>query len=170
MYFSESLIIFTSNLGIVGRDSKTGEVQQNINQDMSFEEIQEKLISVIKDYFKYTIQRPELLNRIGDNFVVFNYIREDAAKEILLLKIHSLTENLKLEKGIELVVEDAYIDYLYNIIKTDLSNGGRGIGNLVETKIINPLGRIMFEEGKENVKSITIKAPGTDDAFIYDFS
>lgn len=65
---------------------------------MNYEEIQTQLLATIKDYFKYTIQRPELLNRIGDNFIVFDFIREDAAAQILDLKLSAITKNLEHEK------------------------------------------------------------------------
>ena len=147
VYFSESLIIFTSNLGVVGTDRNTGKRFQTITPDMDYDTIQSSLLEVIKDYFKYTIQRPELLNRIGDNFVVFDFIRGEAAEQIMK------------EKGIKLEIGDDYRNYLLRKARADLSNGGRGISNLVETSLVNPLANILVQENWKAGDSILIKGP-----------
>lgn len=157
MYFSEALIIFTSNLGVVSQDTDTGKRFQTITADMDYNTIQNKLLSTIKDYFKYTIQRPELLNRIGDNFVVFDFIRETAAEEILNLKLKAIIENIEREKGITLSVSDRFKDYLLAKAKKDLTNGGRGISNMVETCLINPLSQILIKEDVRFGDSISIE-------------
>ena len=157
VYFSESLIIFTSNLGVVGTDPHSGKRYQTITPDMDYETIQSSLLAVIKDYFKYTIQRPELLNRIGDNFVVFDFIHGDAVEQILDLKLRSVAGNLEKEKGIRLEIGDGYRQYLLQKAKSDLTNGGRGISNLVETGLINPLANILVREKWESGDTITIK-------------
>lgn len=146
MYFSEALIIFTSNIGVVSQDPDTGKRYQTIRPDMDYDTIQTELLSVIKDYFKYTIQRPELLNRIGENFIVFDFIRENAVEEILDLKLKAIKDNFEHEKGIKLVIKNPFKEYLLNKAKCDLSNGGRGISNLVENCLINPLSTILMKE------------------------
>lgn len=158
MYFSEAFIIFTSNLGVVGTDPDTGERYQTITPKMDYCTIQKKLLSTIKDYFKFTIQRPELLNRIGDNFIVFDFIREAAVNEILNLKLNAVVSNLEHEKGIKLVFGAQFKDYLLNKAKSDLSNGGRGIGNMVETCLVNPLAKVLIHEEWKSGDSIVIKA------------
>lgn len=163
MYFSEALIIFTSNLGIVGTVPESGKRFQTVTPDMNYEEIQTQLLATIKDYFKYTIQRPELLNRIGDNFIVFDFIREDAAAQILDLKLGAITKNLEHEKSIKLSICDEYRDCLLHKALADLSNGGRGISNMVETNLINPLSNILIAEKWAPGSCIEIKAP-IDDA------
>ena len=161
MYFSEALIIFTSNLGVVGTDPENGRRFQTVTPNMNYEEIQAQLLSTIKDYFKYTIQRPELLNRIGDNFVIFDFIREDAAAQILDLKLRAIANNLEHEKGIKLTICDAYRNYLLGKALADLSNGGRGIGNMVETNLINPLSNILIAEKWNTGCNIEIKSPAS---------
>lgn len=146
MYFSEALIIFTSNLGVVGKDAKSGEKYQTITPEMEYKDIQKKLLITIKDYFKYTIQRPELLNRIGDNFIIFDFIREKAVKEILDLQLGSIVENLEHEKGIHLQIKEPFKEYLLERAKCDLDNGGRGIRNMVETCLVNPLAQVLVKE------------------------
>lgn len=169
MYFSEALIIFTSNLGVVGRDEDTGKRYQTVTPEMDYETIQRELLATIKDYFKYTIQRPELLNRIGDNFIVFDFIREKAVEEILNLRLSAVAANLEHEKGIKLVVGEPFKRYLLNKAKSDLSNGGRGISNMVETYMINPLADVLKMEKWESGDCIVIedKQSGDEQQLIY---
>lgn len=157
MYFSEALIIFTSNLGVVGREVETGRRYQTITPDMDYDTIQKELLNTIKDYFKYTIQRPELLNRIGDNFIVFDFIRENAVEEILNLKLNTVICNMDRRKGIKLEVKSAFKDHLINTACKDLSNGGRGISNMIDTYLINPLSTILSREGVETGDSIIVE-------------
>ena len=165
MYFSESLIIFTSNLGVVGREVDTGKRYQTITPDMDYENIQNALLGAIKDYFKFSIQRPELLNRIGDNFVVFDFIRPEAASLILELKLNAVCEYMGREKNIQIIIEEPFRKLLLEKACSDLSNGGRGIGNMVETLLVNPLSQIIVKEAWKPGCTIIIqdfddKAPG----------
>ena len=158
MYFSEALIIFTSNLGVVGTDANTGKRYQTITPDMNYEEIQHILLDTIKDYFKFTIQRPELLNRIGDNFIVFDFIRSEAASLILNLKLNAVCNYMEREKNIRLVLEEPFRKTLLEKVCSDLSNGGRGIGNMVETLLVNPLSQIIVKESWKSGDTIQIHA------------
>lgn len=157
VYFSESLIVFTSNLGVVSIDNETGTRFQTVNSQMAYEEIQNKLLISIKDYFKYTIQRPELLNRIGDNFIVFDFIREKAASEILDLKLKAITTNLLRTKNINLTYSNEFKEHLLREICKDLSNGGRGISNYVETNVVNPLAQFLRQSEWSENATITIE-------------
>ncbi len=170
MYFSEALIIFTSNLCITGQDSQTGICYQTITPDMDYESIQKKLLSAITDYFKYKIQRPELLNRIGDNFVVFDYIREEFVKEILDQKLEMVCENIKREKGINVTFDDSFYEKLFEICTMDLTNGGRGISNIIESKVINSLAAIIGQErlGEGNTVVVSGIEPNIDDSLDYE--
>ena len=148
VYFSETIIIFTSNLGVYNTD-ETGRKTQSIFLDMTYEEMRERLIKSIKDYFKLQLGRPEILNRIGDNFVVFDFIREDTAKEIANAQINKIFAKIFEQKGIQVVLSDEARDYIYKKSFGNLENGGRGIGNVIEKNLINPLSRVIFDENIE---------------------
>lgn len=143
VYFSEALIIFTSNLGVAG-NLKTGTM--NVSDKDSYVVLEGKIIESIKNYFVYTIQRPELLNRIGDNIVVFDFIREEAAKSILEMKLSTVIRNVKNIRGFDLTISEQFKQQLFEIAIKDLSNGGRGISNMVETYLINPLSNLLIEK------------------------
>lgn len=145
VYFSETIIIFTSNLGIY-QTTATGERRQVVTSDMTYEEVQSKVREGIEHYFKLELGRPEILNRIGENIVVFDFIRESVAGEILDSQINRIINNLKMDKNIKLTLSDEAHKTLLNAAIGNLDNGGRGIGNIVESMFINPLSRYMFDK------------------------
>lgn len=144
VYFSESVIIFTSNLGIYDID-EFGKRKLNVSLDMSYEDMSKRIIDSISNYFKLQLGRPEILNRIGENFVVFDFIREDSALQILNKHIKTISNNVKDTKGINLEFSDEAVNYLKEKSFGNLENGGRGIGNIVESLFINPLSRYLFD-------------------------
>ena len=164
VYFSETLLIFTSNLGLIDIDAERGIRYQNVTMDMSFSVIEERVLSSIKNFFSFQIGRPELLNRIGNNFVVFDFIREKVVDEILQSQIEKIKNNMKNEKGIQLELDINYYDELKSKALGNLINGGRGIGNIVESILINPLSRVMvtrhLPEGSK-LRVISYKDDGT---------
>ena len=154
VYFSECIIIFTSNLGIYTRN-EMGIREPNVTPDMDYSEVQKKVRQAIGDYFKLELGRPEILNRIGENIVVFDFIRPEVAKLILDAQVSKIIKNLATEKGIELVISETAMNKLIEKALNNLGNGGRGIGNIVESLLINPLARYLFDEGiSENVKIV----------------
>lgn len=144
VYFSETIIIFTSNLGIYGIDSN-GERTLRVTPKMSYEEVQKSVRKGIEEYFKLQLGRPEILNRIGENIVVFDFIREDVADQILKAQVNKIITNLQTEKKISLSLSDAAMAVLRVKAVANLDNGGRGIGNIVESLLINPLSRYLFD-------------------------
>lgn len=170
MYFSEALIIFTSNLGIVGQDARTGQRYQTITPEMDYSTIQNELLAAIQDYFKYSIQRPELLNRIGDHFIVFDFIREEAAREILQLKLAAIAENLEREKGVKLDIRNPFREFLLHRASQDLSNGGRGISNMVDTCLVNPLAQVLMKENWASGDTVIIEDKAAEDGELFRYS
>lgn len=157
VYFSETIIIFTSNLGIYTLNEK-GERQANVTSDMSYQEMSTKVKEAIANYFKLQLGRPEILNRIGENIVVFDYIRPEVAKLILKSQVDKIISNLSSEKNIEITIsEDAYAT-LTDSALNNLSNGGRGIGNVVENLLINPLSRYLFDNEIFADSTLTIES------------
>ncbi len=146
VYFSESVIIFTSNLGIYTRTPDGGRVQ-NVTAEMPYPEVQRRVRGAIEDYFKLELGRPEILNRIGENIVVFDFIRPESAQQILRAQVDRILSSLSAEKQITAELSDAAYSVLLERALGNLSNGGRGIGNIVENLLINPLSRYLFDNG-----------------------
>lgn len=158
VYFSETIIIFTSNLGIYGINEATGRREQVVSSDMPYDEVQKRVRRGIEDYFKLQLGRPELLNRIGENIVVFDFIRPEIAEQILTSQIDKIVRNLKLNKNIDLEIQTAAMDVLKEKSISNLDNGGRGIGNIVESIFVNPLSRFMFDNGVFDNAKIVMKS------------
>ena len=118
---------------------------------MAYGEVSERVRNAIGDYFKLQLGRPEILNRIGDNIVVFGFITRDIAEEILRAKMKKLHTSMLEEHGWTVTVEDHVFNALLNSVKLD--NGGRGVMNALETGWINPLSRWLFEHNvSDNVR------------------
>ena len=145
VYFSESMIIFTSNLGINGRDSE-GNTVKIVDSSMEYSEVKDRVQNEIENYFKFTINRPEILNRIGENIVVFDFIRENVAKEILELKLEGIKKRFRDIKGIKLQIDEAYKNHLISEALGNLDNGGRGIVNILEKELVNKIAEIMLND------------------------
>lgn len=167
VYFSETLIIFTSNLGMIDVDSTNGIRYQNVTIDMPYSEIEEKVLTSIKNFFSFRIGRPELLNRIGNNFVVFDFIRENVVDEILQGQVSKIKRNLLNEKDITLELSSEYYSQLHTKASSNLINGGRGIGNMVESILINPLSRILVMKHIEKSSTLTITGLNEDGSLTY---
>lgn len=155
VYFSESVIIFTSNLGIYVEDAH-GEKVQNVKPGDPFETVEKNVRNAIVDYFKFTLNRPEILNRIGDNIIVFNFIVPEAAAGIFTGMLGNIISKVKEEHGLELLIPEEVRCSLMQLCTADMTNGGRGIGNKLETHFVNPLARALFEMGATSGQTLTI--------------
>ena len=143
VYFSEALIIFTSNLGIY-KLTETGERIANVSAYDQFDDVQAKVKNEIERHFKFVLNRPEILNRIGENIIVFDFIRPDVAEQIFGQMIDGVIEDLQTQGVILSFTPDA-LQSLKKIALADLSNGGRGIRNQIEAHLLNPLARELFK-------------------------
>ena len=56
-----------------------------------------------------------------------------------------IVERLAVEKNIALSLSDSVMNALRLAAIKNLGNGGRGIGNIVESMLINPLSRYIFD-------------------------
>lgn len=144
VYFSETIIIFTSNLGIF-TVNENGRREANVNSEMPYQEMSARVREAIENYFKLQLGRPEILNRIGENIVVFDYIRPAVAKQILNAQVNKIIKNLSAEKHITLILSYKAVEALTERALDNLQNGGRGVGNVVENFLINPLSRYLFD-------------------------
>jgi ATP-dependent Clp protease ATP-binding subunit ClpA len=108
--------------------------------------VRAKVRTEIDRHFKQVINRPELLNRMGENIIVFDFIRENIARDILDGMITDTLADLA-RADIAVTLEPQARQTLNELCLADLSNGGRGIRNRVEAHLVNPLARLLFESG-----------------------
>ena len=156
VYFSETIIIFTSNLGMYVKDD-FGKRYQNVTMDMDYAEVEKRLRQAVEDHFKLELGRPEILNRIGENIVIFDFIREEAGHAILKGQVDKIIRRMEEQKQIRITVTEGAYQQLSDAALSDLSNGGRGIGNQVEALLINPLSRWLFDNGVTENADMTIE-------------
>jgi hypothetical protein len=157
VYFSESVIIFTSNLGIYKIDEE-GRRVANVQQSDPFEVVEQRAREEIVNYFKLQLNRPEILNRIGENIVVFDFIRPDVAEQIFDKMVENVLKSLADRQKIQVDLGDEVKAGLRERCLRDLSNGGRGIGNHLEAWLINPLGRALFDQEISEGAKVAVQA------------
>lgn len=143
VYFSEALIIFTSNLGIYSTGAD-GSRKANVTPDQPFEEVRSRVRAEIGNHFKLVLNRPEILNRFGENVIVFDFIRPAVAEEIFASMVGSVLADAE-ASGYRVTLSPEAEDVLRRLCTADLSNGGRGIRNQIEAHLINPLARALFD-------------------------
>jgi energy-coupling factor transporter ATP-binding protein EcfA2 len=156
VYFSECVIIFTSNKGIT--DSTPTEGPLGSAEEESYEQLKTRVDKAINDHFNITLRRPEILNRFGDNFVVFDYIRPTLTRDIVYMLVGQLKESAAKLSGIRLAIDETVIDTLVELSKDHVrKHGGRGIRNLIDEALVNPLCREMFDGDVRSGQALTVR-------------
>jgi len=147
VYFTESIIIFTSNLG-------NREAMELLHKESGThtDAIREIYRNSVEDYFSNTLNRVEILNRLGNNIVPFNPVdSESIYKNITISKLEIVAANIR--KKINCVIKydpDKLAGFIYGeIIKTDHKFGGRAVINYLETLFINEFALYYLDNPKE---------------------
>jgi len=135
VYFTESVLVFTSNLGEFAYEE----------EPPVYEVLEKKTRGYIQTFFTQELGRPELLNRFGENFVIFDYIRPSVADEIMGKMIGNVAKGLSAARGLRLDLSPEARDELLRRSCKKLEFGGRGIGNVLEKDLVNPLARYIFD-------------------------
>lgn len=168
VYFSESIIIFTSNKGIIEEveERSPNGIVRIVNRQLldpkknSTKEVEDAVTASIKNYFKFTLSRPEILNRIGENnIVVYDFIREKIATQILDKEIGEQLKALEndREDHIELAPEAKLFLLSKATEDATLENGGRGIKNLVFSSLLTPLAAYIADNDISEGANIRVK-------------
>lgn len=140
VYFSESIIIFTSNLG-------ASEVKPSDNK----EETAEEFIKIVKNYFDNEIKRPEILGRIGySNIVPFNFILDDEfAIQIAKSKLNPIKKGIQEKYRLDLEFESELNFIKYILKRVDKSKGGRDILNAINDILLDELSMFLFNNKQD---------------------
>lgn len=164
--FSDSIIVITSNAGILSPTPKTDQEAEEIEKAMGneprptreinmkaiiemereelspeviYQTLREYLRYNVKYYFTCQIKRPELYGRIEDGIVYYNYISNDAVVPIVNSKIKKISKLAK-EKHFfkDVICPEEVKSAIYEYCKTEQVRclGARGIGKAVD-KIYN---------------------------------
>jgi len=149
VHFSETLIFFTSNIGISrwikNRETGLDELEPLVDpRKAKLDDIKRAVNEAMPLNFKQ-----EFLNRLGENIVVFDFITEENSKKIVDLIINErINQNLKSKKAIEIDVTPEAFEKTYSLCFEDKPRqyGGRGIGNVIEERYLNPLAEHIFDK------------------------
>ncbi len=113
----------------------------------------------IKEYFD-GIGRREVLGRIGDNVLVFNFIDENGAKAIAEKEIEKFKAYLKEEheRELDLNIEESAKEYIISQInKPEVLNfGGRSVVDKVSALFKSSVGEFLFDKNNDNVQTATL--------------
>lgn len=181
VHFSEALIVFTSNAGIYTIDYETGRplvdpktlkplLRVDPRTQPTYDEVRTRLTEGVREHFQHLVQRPELLNRIGRNIVVFDIVRPEVMRLILEKVLGAVRELARTRWGVALDLAPALVDRLHALASQDVESGGRGVGNLVEAAVLNPLSRLLFrvDGGVEGLRGRTLRLTSLDEKEGYD--
>lgn len=162
VYFSDTIIIFTSNLG-------ANQVQLSDNH----EETSKQFIDIVKDYFNNELKRPELLGRLGyNNIVPFNFIQDkEFLFKIAKSKLGPIKSGIQEKFKFELEFENEQEVINYILKSVDKAKGGRDILNAINDKLLDALSMYLFEN-KEDLryrKNDTLKIGLKDNTLTFDF-
>jgi DNA polymerase III delta prime subunit len=155
VFFTETVIIFTSNLGTRTTDSRGAPVDERADLDpivaaegMDHEEkkrrIREHFTRAVERFFTYEISRPELLNRIGNNIVPFNYIHSPEVQGQIvashLKRIKEEFEDRYRTAGHQLTFDASVPAFLVAKHGKQMNLfGGRGVTNAIEDEVMKLL-------------------------------
>ncbi|MBF0155268.1 MAG: AAA family ATPase [Magnetococcales bacterium] len=157
-HFHQTAIIFTSNIGASDlSDPQTGQVvrpgimdrvrQAGTADAFSYDQVESHFRQEVAWYLTSRIGRVELLNRLGDNIVVFDLLRPEYIERIGRKFVDHLTRSA-LEKY-QLTLEMG--ENLYAVLGAEMARGehalfgGRRIKSILETLLERPFNRYLFE-------------------------
>lgn len=163
VYFSEAILIFTSNIGTapprtdgsrLGGAMALGVGPRNVEEEYAelakvpYRALCEHFRKEVKNYFVNNLGRPEILNRIGeDNILVFNFLTDDMAKnQIIDQQIKTLEQYLRKEHMVGLYCTNGFKRLLRVHPHGFERNGARGVRNLLKRLVLNPLASQLLED------------------------
>ncbi len=156
VYFQDSIIIFTSNRGAFVYDLATGKpavapgttdkplYRVPPDTDKPYADVQRAFMEGVEQFFTLELGRPELLSRIGrHNVVVFDVIRD--LSEVLDTVLERVRKHVLESNRIQLSWSDDVRMAIAEAVAPNRADGGRGVANMVELALVNPLSMKLFD-------------------------
>ncbi len=141
--FADTVIIFTSNIG-------ASEIQPHGSEVA----VRQSFVTAVRQHFVSELKRPELLGRLGDNIVPFNFVTDDAfLLSIARVKLQPLRELLAEKYALaDLVFADEQRALTAIVATVDRSKGGRGVLNALVTYLFDPLAEFLFADAGDQAE------------------
>jgi hypothetical protein len=178
VYFTETIIIFTSNKG-AEEAGRILEQAANLNVDLAsdsseartlMDEYEATIKAAVRRYFNDADQglgRPELLGRIGEqNIVIFKPITPSIAERIALRCISNILYSAASQNGCVVELSDKAQEQCVALAVADLTKGGRGIIDSTRDALVGPLARILFENDGIDRLLVTAIGKGPDGGYL----
>ena len=141
--FKDTVLIFTSNLGASSSHPK--------DEEGRFRDTKEDFEQAVKKFFT-DINRVEILGRLGDGIVVFDFLTDPiTVSSIIDLKLNLANKRLNTKlglKGIEFRDRQHFYDDLSQH-HFDYQFGARGIMSALERVYVSPLSKFYIEHKSE---------------------
>jgi len=168
VYFSEAIIIFTSNIGTAPTlgasprsqtpgvslpslgSSTPGDAYKNL-ATLPYDKLCDHFREEVKDFFVNRLGRPEILNRIGEeNILVFRFLTQDDIKgQIVDQQIAALSRMLGEKHKVGLFCTRGFRQLLMVHPNGFARNGARGVRNLLSRFVLSPLAEQLFLQPSE---------------------
>ncbi|MDR2944656.1 MAG: AAA family ATPase [Methanosarcinales archaeon] len=162
-YFTNTIIIFTSNLGA-----------SEVSYSHDKVKVSEDFTKIVNDYFDHELGRPELLGRIGySNIIPFNFIGDPEFMTALARsKMKPIREGILEKYKIELELENESVFFNYILKGADMSKGGRDILNALNDRLLSPLSQFLFRnyDDLRSFKGATLTISVKSDELGFDFN
>lgn len=140
VYFTETVLIFTSNLGM-SEPGPGGRPVSALSHKTAPDDVRRVLEEAFRQFFDSQIGRPELRNRLGDSFIAMDFIQPEVVPALLDKALASVARRAANVHELTLEVAEQAYKVLHDRAVENLDHGGRGVNNVVETLLINPLSR-----------------------------
>jgi ATP-dependent Clp protease ATP-binding subunit ClpA len=159
VFFSEAIIIFTSNLGTRASEiNQLMEAQQSNNP----EQVRQHFIKCVRNFFRFEISRPELLNRIGNNIVPFNYLDNE---NVLEMTVHFYLKTLQNRFDEEYTKNNLRLDIKFDSVQRFIVEnhgnsirefGGRAVLNILDHILLQKLAKVLIHYEAKPPDKLTV--------------
>jgi energy-coupling factor transporter ATP-binding protein EcfA2 len=145
-YFSQTVIIFTSNIGA----DRTGEWVGSGDDLPSYHEVAAHFTDAVREHFNTVLHRPELLGRIGNGIVPFDLLRPefvDAIASKFLRQLIASADRVGMTVEID---NESVLDVVRQRMAEPraLQLGGRMIRPVLERLVLEPLAAALERAGE----------------------
>ncbi|MDR3360442.1 MAG: AAA family ATPase [Bifidobacteriaceae bacterium] len=170
VFFSETLIVFTSNLGVteVGAD---GLPVFKVTPGDAPERVEAVIRQGVESHFTQ-IARPELYGRLAKGIVVLGFVGPDGARAIARKALDSLAQQIdQLRPGAVLELapeaEAALMDHAAAPDSAERPSlrryGGRRIQDMVDAQVMNPIQEALIRFGADSPPRIAVRLAAAPD-------
>lgn len=147
-HFSQSVVIFTSNLGAAELPALLAGFTEDVPPPYSV--VRDHFRSAVARYVTDRLGRPELLGRLGSGIVAFDILRRDVLTMIVSKFLRQLGRSAR-ARGLDLVFDRRAIDRAVTdeVMRTGAALGARQVRTLLDEWVRRPLNRWVIDNAPE---------------------